>query len=403
MNKKFFIILSIYFIVMIAANLIHPITPEFIKVKDFPDYMFGVALAMMNLTNFLFSNFWGYIIDRVGRKNIIIIGLLGYAIGQLGFGFSDNTFTLVIARLVSGFFTGAFTVPVLAYISDISKTEELKKHFSIYITLTALAGALGYYIGGVVGTNSLMNTFYLQVILLLIAAFLLFVTVKEARTFTNDINYKSLLNSLNPIQVFLNSKINSMVILMLLSSFFIYFSNTMFDNSFSYYLSKQLMQPPVVNGMIKAFTGVITLILNLTIITYLTRKYKVTNVFKNILLITLGISLLQLFSYNSEMFFTLTLLFYIVFLCGIPLQQAFIMENMDENQRGSASGLINSVRAISGVAASLIAGGIYGNLPPIKFGFINERIAYPIIISSICLVIAISIILFLIKKHHEHH
>lgn len=394
MNKKFIKILNFYLIIMVSANVIHPITPEFIKVKAFPDFMFGVALAMMNLTNFFFSSFWGNICDKVGRLKIIIIGCLGYAVGQLAFGYSQSVESLILARLVAGFFTGAFTVPIIAYISDISAPEELKRHLSIFVTSTAVASAVGYYLGGVVGTNSLMNAFYFQVLLLIIAVLFIGFSAKEVKEFSNKISSKSVIQSLNPIQVFLKNKISPIVVLMLMISFFVYFGNTMYDNSFSFYLSKQLSMPPYVNGVIKAITGMTTLILNLTLINYFSRKFKITSLIKNILVVSVIILIVIIFSFNQNMFFAANMLFYIVFMCAIPLQQSLIMENIDENIRGSASGMINATRSIAGVLGSLIAGLIYGKLPKIEFPYATIEIVFPIFLSLISLIISISLILY---------
>ena len=45
----------------LAANFAHPVTPTIIQELKLPDYMFGLMLAAMQLTNFLFSPFWGKI------------------------------------------------------------------------------------------------------------------------------------------------------------------------------------------------------------------------------------------------------------------------------------------------------------------------------------------------------
>ncbi len=391
MNKKFLNILLIYIFIMIAANTIHPVTPELIKIRKFPDAMFGIALAMMNLTNFIFSSFWGNICDKKGRKIIMIIGCLGYAISQLGFAYSHSVATLITARLLAGFFTGAFSVPVLAYISDISEIHELKTHFTIYATSTAVAAAIGYYLGGIIGSHNLLYAFYCQIILLIIAVMLLFVLVNE-RCNNQKLNIKQILQSLNPLHNFLKSKINKVVVMMLTISFFIYFANTMFDNSFSYYLSAQLKMKPIVNGVIKATTGLTTLCLNIFVINKLIRKYNLSNIFKIILITSTIILISIIYSKNKEMFFVMSTLFYIIFMCVIPLQQSLIMEHSDENTRGVASGLINSTRSIAGVVAALVAGNIYGKLPEINLPYANARIVYPIIISIICIIVAICIL-----------
>lgn len=391
MNKKFLNILIIYTFIMIAANTIHPVTPELIKVRAFPDAMFGIALAMMNLTNFIFSNFWGNVCDKKGRKIIMIIGCVGYAASQLGFAYSHSVTTLIIARLLAGFFTGAFSVPVLAYISDISETHQLKTHFTIYATSTAVASALGYYIGGIIGSYHLLYAFYCQITLLIIAVVLLLILVNEKRNI-QKLNITQTIQSLNPLHIFLKTKINKTVLMMLVISFFIYFANTMFDNSFAYYLSAQLKMKPIVNGVLKATTGLTTLCLNIFLINQLIKKHSLSSIFKTILITSTIILAWLIYAANKEMFFILSTLFYIIFMCVIPLQQSLIMEHSDETTRGVASGLINSTRSIAGVIAALVAGNIYGKLPEINLPYTNARIVYPIIISIICIVVATCIL-----------
>ena len=43
----------------LASNFAHPVTPTIIQQLQLPDYMFGLMLAAMQLSNFLFSPFWG--------------------------------------------------------------------------------------------------------------------------------------------------------------------------------------------------------------------------------------------------------------------------------------------------------------------------------------------------------
>ena len=78
---KYFFIISAF--QSIAANFAHPATPTLIQNLGLNDYMFGVAFAGMSLTNFLFSPFWGQISDQIGRRKVLGLSGLGYAVGKL--------------------------------------------------------------------------------------------------------------------------------------------------------------------------------------------------------------------------------------------------------------------------------------------------------------------------------
>ena len=80
----------------LAANFAHPVTPTFIVERQLDDSMFGVALAAMQVMNFLFAPFWGKLCNYMPVKRITLIGLLGYALGQ-GIFCSAQTELVVIA------------------------------------------------------------------------------------------------------------------------------------------------------------------------------------------------------------------------------------------------------------------------------------------------------------------
>ena len=52
---------------VMAANMVHPVTPSFLTALGMPDQMFGVAFAAMSLTIFWLCPFWGRVGDLYGR------------------------------------------------------------------------------------------------------------------------------------------------------------------------------------------------------------------------------------------------------------------------------------------------------------------------------------------------
>ena len=50
--RRMIFLMGLYFV---FANIVHPIEPTIYTDLGFHDYMFGVAMAAMSLTNFLFA------------------------------------------------------------------------------------------------------------------------------------------------------------------------------------------------------------------------------------------------------------------------------------------------------------------------------------------------------------
>ena len=74
----------------LAANFAHPVTPTVIQELQLHDYMFGVALAVMLITNFLLSPFWGKINNYISSRLSLLICCLGYGVAQVWFAYATT-------------------------------------------------------------------------------------------------------------------------------------------------------------------------------------------------------------------------------------------------------------------------------------------------------------------------
>ena len=112
----------------------------------------------------------GRISDYIGRKNALIIGLVGFA-GASALGAASMNFTmLVIARTVQGVFGALLAPAVLAQLTTtFTDPKERGKAFGIYGAVAGAGGALGLLLGGVLTSYAswrwtlLVNLFFAAV------------------------------------------------------------------------------------------------------------------------------------------------------------------------------------------------------------------------------------------------
>ena len=72
----FFIAMSLFHL---SANFVHPVTPTLIKNLNQPEYMFGLMFAVMTITNFALSPFWGKINLYISSRLSLLICCVSYA------------------------------------------------------------------------------------------------------------------------------------------------------------------------------------------------------------------------------------------------------------------------------------------------------------------------------------
>lgn len=147
------ILFLVVMIDMIGFGIVIPFLTYFIEdlatVQGVLEVGLWVGLMMMSYSaaQFLFSPFWGSLSDRLGRKPILLIGLVGNTIFFTLFGIS----TSLIMALVARFFAGAFNANIAvakAYIGDISDKTNLAKRMGLIGAAFGVGFTIGPFIGG---------------------------------------------------------------------------------------------------------------------------------------------------------------------------------------------------------------------------------------------------------------
>ena len=164
------------FVIALGYSLIIPVMPFYMKNLGAGGKELGWLTAIYALTQTLCAPFWGVLSDRIGRKPIISIGMLGYTISLLLFGLASSFWTLFIARALSGILSSATSVASLAYVGDSSTEDKRSKNMGQLGAAMSIGVMLGPLFGGILAGYSLALPFFTGAGISFIA-FLLIVTV----------------------------------------------------------------------------------------------------------------------------------------------------------------------------------------------------------------------------------
>ena len=73
------ILFAVMFFVMVGFGIIIPVLPFYAENIGASPTELGLLMAVYSLMQLLFAPMWGRISDRIGRKPVIMIGILGLA------------------------------------------------------------------------------------------------------------------------------------------------------------------------------------------------------------------------------------------------------------------------------------------------------------------------------------
>jgi len=140
----------------------------------------GLALGAYGLTQAILQIPFGMLSDRFGRKPVIAIGMLLFAIGSVIAAMSDSITGVLIGRIIQG--SGAVAAAVIALTADLTREEHRTKAMAmigmtIGVSFT-LSMVLGPLLGHVIGVSGI---FWLTGAMALFSILFLYLVVPDPK------------------------------------------------------------------------------------------------------------------------------------------------------------------------------------------------------------------------------
>jgi DHA1 family multidrug resistance protein-like MFS transporter len=145
------LLLTAVFAVSLGYGVVLPVLPFFLaRVASESDISWhtGMLSAVYMLAIFIGAPLWGRIADRTGRRPVILVGLAGFSVALLVFGFASSLWLGYAARLAGGMFAAAVAPVALAYVSDTSTVTSRAPRFAWMSAASVLGFLAGPSLGG---------------------------------------------------------------------------------------------------------------------------------------------------------------------------------------------------------------------------------------------------------------
>ncbi len=187
-GEKFFtvpliVIFLIVFIDLTGFGMIIPVLPYYALHEPFlaNPFEIGLVTSIYSWMQFIFSPLLGNLSDKYGRRPILIISMLGSAVGFVIIGLAATIAVIFIGRMVSGI-TGANISAAQAYIADVTTREDRAKGMALFGAAFGLGFVLGPAIAGILSKFSIHLPFYFAAGLSLTSAAAAFFLLPESLT-----------------------------------------------------------------------------------------------------------------------------------------------------------------------------------------------------------------------------
>lgn len=174
-----YILAFVLLVVMLGYGIIIPILPFYIEEMGAGGMEMGILVASYAVMRLIFGPLWGNLSDRIGRKPVLLVGILGYAITMLWFGIATRLWMVFAARILSGALSSATAPTTMAYIGDCTAEDERSKGMGLLGAAGGLGTIIGPVLGGLLAGNSLAAPFFFGASLSIVALIMAFLFLPE--------------------------------------------------------------------------------------------------------------------------------------------------------------------------------------------------------------------------------
>lgn len=157
--KGFWTIWSTVALDMVGFGMVVPILGRYAERYGASGFEVGLLFSMFSIAQFFFAPVLGRLSDRIGRKPVIIISLLGTAIGSFLTGAAGVLWLLYLGRFIDGA-SGASVSVAQSAITDIATPEDRPRLLGMLGAAFGVGFVFGTALGGLAALGGPHVPFY---------------------------------------------------------------------------------------------------------------------------------------------------------------------------------------------------------------------------------------------------
>ncbi len=134
-------------VLQVGFGIVMPIFPYYIESLGMAGIELGVLAASFAIARIILAGPMGNVSDRVGRKPILIISLLGFAFSNIIYAYAYDVVVMIVARSLEGAISAGFFPAANALVSDVTTS----KNRGTAMGYLSMGNMVGFVVGPALG------------------------------------------------------------------------------------------------------------------------------------------------------------------------------------------------------------------------------------------------------------
>lgn len=354
----------IFFVVLldlIGMTILTPVAAYIVRQYSTEALMVSLLTVIYAGAQFFAAPLLGKLSDRVGRRPVLLISILGSAAGYFLFGIGGALWVLFLSRLIDGI-TGGNISTASAYLADVTPPEKRARNFGLLGMAFGLGFILGPTLGGLLSQISLSAPAYAAGLASLLSALVGFFVLPESLPKEKRETAALKLRDLNPFpsiwEMLRRPVTGSLLLVMCLFLFVFDGRNTIL----TVFLIEKFSVQPTQLAALFATGGLVMAIVQGGLIGPLVKRYGEKQIGLSGLLLQ---AIMSVGLYLAPMFWMMFPLNAVTTgASGLiwPTMGALISNSVPQDELGKVNGVNTALGSLMSVCGPLWAGAMYDNV-----------------------------------------
>lgn len=360
--QQFWILMGATFIDRLGGALLFPFFTLYVTARyGVSMTTVGLIFGVFSISSVVGSGVGGALADRLGRKKMLIFGLVTSATVTLLMGFAPTLPLFLVAAVASGVFADTGGPAQQAMVADLLPEGKRAEGYGLQRVVSNLAVVIGPAVGGLLATRSYLSLFIVDAIASTITALIVLRFLDESMPERTEAEvHESMWQTFRGYGVALRDKV---MVVFLIASILTVLAYMQMNTTLSVYLRDYHGVPPQGFGWLLSMNAAMVVLFQFWVTRQLRGRPRFLMMTLGVLLYAIGFGMYGLVG-SYPMFMVAMIIITIGEMVAVPMSQAIVARLSPEDMRGRYMAVYGLSWILPTALGTLLAGLVIDNFNP---------------------------------------